>query len=221
MLMDDSFFGSGSNPTIRKASIKSLRNGAGWQCTKYSKPLGTSTWPEYRGKLFRSSHRVHTDFIYYNRKLLLCAIATQDFGNARDIFGSMSDMAKNEPMTRFLMYKVAIRCNELTFASECLQVVGSPSTKDATLLYACVLDAQQVGNRLQAVAALQLVLDKHSDVPVGMVHLPSLLRVTIKLTSSLLDDTKPSEDASSLGIVERLCKLFEDSKLLISTYNPN
>lgn len=148
-----------------------------------------------------------------HRKLLLCTLARQDFTNARDIFGAMSDQAKNEPMTRFLMYKVAIRCNETSFAAECLQIISSPSTKDSSLLYACVLDGQQIGNRSQTVAALQHVLERYSINPVGVVHLPSLLRVTIKLTSSLFDGEKGPQPLLAFEDVERLCKLFEDGML--------
>lgn len=131
----------------------------------------------------------------------------------------MSDVTKNEAMTRFLMYKVAIRCNETALAAECLRVVASPSTKDTNLLYACVLDAQQVGNRCQAVAALQLVLDKDPDTSGKTVHLPSLLRVTIKLTSSLLDNSEEADDSVNLDNVEKLCRLFEASKIFCPYQN--
>lgn len=70
----------------------------------------------------------------------------------------MPEASKNEPMTRFLMYKVAIRSEDTDLAAECLRVISS-SSKDPTLLYACVLDAQQIGNRHLALAALQLVLE--------------------------------------------------------------
>lgn len=113
------------------------------------------------------------------------------------------------------MYKVAIRCNEIALAAECLRVISSLSIKDTTLLYACVLDAQQVGNRSQAVAALQLVLDKDPDTSGNVVHLPSLLRVTIKLTSSLLDNSEDAEAAVNLDSVEKLCRLFESGKWLL------
>jgi hypothetical protein len=124
----------------------------------------------------------------------------------------MSDLAKDEPMTRFLMYKIAIRCNELQFAAECLGMVSRLSSADTTLLYACVLDAQQIGNKSQAVAALQLVLERHHDMP-ATVNLPSVLRITIKLTTSLLDETKSVEAFDGFeSSVDRLCKLFEAGK---------
>jgi hypothetical protein len=54
------------------------------------------------------------------------------------------------------------------------------SLKDATLLYACVLEAQKAGNKRQAIIALGKVLDKYEfNAPAG-IHLPALLRYNIK-----------------------------------------
>jgi hypothetical protein len=120
----------------------------------------------------------------------------------------MTELAQNEPMTRFLMYKIAMRCQEAEFAAECLHVISSSSAEDPTLLYACVLDAQHLGNKRQALAALQLVLEKHDYGVPATVNLPSLLRITIQFSVSVLNEsTKGSEDADA--IEERLCKLFE------------
>lgn len=143
------------------------------------------------------------------RKLLLCAYAKQDFGNAREIYGTMSEVARNEPMTRFLMYKIAIRCKESEVAAECLDAIGS-TCKDPTLLYACVLDAQRMGDRPQTLAALQLVLDKFSYGAPNSIHLPSLLRLTIGLTT-----TTPADGPKEAGErAEKLCRLFEGGKAL-------
>ena len=50
------------------------------------------------------------------------------------------------------------------------------SSNDATLLYACVLEAQHTGQIKQAISAMQLVLDKYNyESPPG-VNLPALLR---------------------------------------------
>lgn len=133
----------------------------------------------------------------------------------------MSDSAKNEPMTRFLMYKVAIRSDDAELAAECLQVISS-SSKDPTLLYACVLDSQQVGDRRSALAALQLVLEWQGTFEGKgngssfAVHLPSLLRSTISLTSAVLDGSKEPEGSPEVEAnVEKLCKFFEGGMLTL------
>ena len=153
------------------------------------------------------------------RKLLLCALATEDFGNTRDIYGSMSEVAKNEPMTRFLMFKIAIRCEETEFAAECLQIISSSTSKNPTLLYACVLDAQQMGDKPQTLAALQLVLEKFGYGAPSSIHLPSLLRLTIGLTVALIDKSKVVEGSSKADeIVEKLCKLFEGGEISFTSH---
>lgn len=61
-------------------------------------------------------------------------------------------------------------------ASECLDAIARNSSKDATILYACVMDAQSTGDKRQAVQALERVLDKYNySAPPG-IHLPALLR---------------------------------------------
>ncbi|KAG9248179.1 meiosis protein SPO22/ZIP4 like-domain-containing protein [Calycina marina] len=162
-------------------------------------------------RIFESSGEIN--MARMSRKLLLCALAKNDYNTARDVYGAMPDTTKNDPMTRFLMYKISIRCDDLEYASKCLEIVSRAITKDVpdpTLLYACVLDAQQVGNKQQALAALQLVMERFGSTTSNSVHLPSLLRLTIKLSSGLLDDTTitPLQDGSQNN-VERLCKLFE------------
>ena len=67
--------------------------------------------------------------------------------------------------------------DKLTYqAAECLDLVCRQSSKDATLLYACVLEAQSAGDKRQAIIALEKVLEKYNySAPAG-IHLPALLR---------------------------------------------
>jgi len=122
----------------------------------------------------------------------------------------MSETTKNEAMTRFLMYKIAVRCEETELAAECLQVISSATTKDPTLLYACCLDAQQVGNKPQVLATLQLVLEKYNYTSLSAVHLPSLLRLTIQLMLGILEEPQKGRSLDEVEVtVEKLCKTFE------------
>jgi hypothetical protein len=121
-----------------------------------------------------------------------CAFSRQDYSTAREIFSNMSEFGKAEPVTRYLLYKVALHSADPDLgqshlavvheqklscpASQCLDVVCRQSSKDATLLYACVLEAQSIGDKKQAIAALEKVLDKYDyGAPAG-IHLPALLR---------------------------------------------
>lgn len=148
---------------------------------------------------------------YLHRKLLLCALARKDIGNAKEIFSSMSDMGKNETMSRFLMYKIAVRCGDTGLAAECLQTISSSTTTDPTILYACCLDAQNAGNKPQLLATLQLVLEKYGYGAPSGVHLPALLRLTISLmVHSIEEDCGPGTNFLASGnMVHKLCTIFE------------
>lgn len=145
------------------------------------------------------------------RKLLLCTLARKDVGSAKEIFNSMSDSARNEPMSRFLMYKIAIRGGDTDLAAECLQAISSDSRKsqDLTLLYGCILDAQQVGDKLQTLAGLQLVLEKSNYGAQTEVHLPSLLRLTIGIMVAVLEEVSEHGTTNALCTIDKLCTAFE------------
>ena len=122
----------------------------------------------------------------------------------------MPDSAKNEPMTRFLMYKVAIRIGQIEAASECLEAIASAATNDPSLLYACCLHSMEGNDKRMTLAALQVVLEKFNYGPPMPVHLPSLLRITIGLVSSLLEQPQNENRGDDReALVEKLCKLFE------------
>ncbi|KAF7947325.1 uncharacterized protein EAE97_004574 [Botrytis byssoidea] len=142
-----------------------------------------------------------------SRKLLLCSLNRGDINSARTIFAAMSDSAKEEPLTRFLMYKIAIRSEEVEIAAECLEKVASCS-EDTSLLFACVLDAQQVGNKNHVLDALWLVLDKCGYGAQESVRLPSIIRMIIVLLIGMIDsENTPSSYAREN--IEKLCTMFE------------
>lgn len=143
----------------------------------------------------------------------MCAIERQDDNSAVEILNSMPLAIKNEPMTRFLMYKLAIHMEQIDTASECIEAIFSSSSNDPSLLYACCLHSIQGNNKKLTLAALQLVLEKFNYTPPLPVHLPSLLRITIGLTSSLLEQTRKVNETEEMDtLVEKLCKLFEGGK---------
>lgn len=139
------------------------------------------------------------------RKRIMCALAMQDFDAARQLFYEMSDNGKASPLTRFLMFKLALRTGDDIFAAENLDVICKASTEDVNLLYACVLEAQTLGDKRHAALALQKVLQQYDlTVPKG-VNLPALLRCMVRLQiSEISEGEKPSDPA-----MEELCKVFE------------
>ncbi|KAF4637760.1 hypothetical protein G7Y89_g330 [Cudoniella acicularis] len=145
-----------------------------------------------------------------SRKLLLCALARRDLSDARNVFGSMSEAARNETITQFLMFKTAIRFGESETATECLKIISRSTTSDPTYLYGCCLDALEADNKRLILTCLQLVLEKYNYKPPHPVHLPSLLRITIGLTAAFLEESQKAKSHDEVdSLVDKLCKVFE------------
>ncbi|KFY45185.1 hypothetical protein V494_01110 [Pseudogymnoascus sp. VKM F-4513 (FW-928)] len=143
------------------------------------------------------------------RKILLCALSRGDISDARGLLGQIPESSKDDPMTRFLMFKIAIRTNEPALASSCLAKICETAADDYTMLYACVLDAQQVSDKTLTVAALQLVLQKYEYNAPTSVNFPALLRSMIRLILSQLESAEPEKDIDVPAAVDQLCKLFD------------
>ncbi|TID24359.1 SPO22-domain-containing protein [Venturia nashicola] len=139
------------------------------------------------------------------RKTILCALTRHDLTVAREIFYKMPESQRDSAQTRHLMYRAALQNGDDELATECLDIVCSSSGKDATLLYACVLEAQQASDKKQVLFALQKVLERYEyNAPKG-VHLPALLRCATRLLrAELAGKDKPSDQAMA-----DLCKIFE------------
>lgn len=135
------------------------------------------------------------------RKAIVTALALNDSNAAREYFYGMPQAAQNEAISRYLAFKIALKSSDHGLAVESLQIVAKYADKDATFLYACVLDAQQSKKRDMAIAGLQALLDKQ---PSG-THLPSLLRCTSRL---LIGELETREEDSS-DVVEEVVQLFE------------
>ncbi|KAH7090298.1 meiosis protein SPO22/ZIP4 like-domain-containing protein [Paraphoma chrysanthemicola] len=139
------------------------------------------------------------------RKIIQCALCEQNFAAAREAYKNMSDTGKEDPITQYLMYKVGLRSEDIDLATASLDHVCRSSAKDATLLYACVMEASSAGDKKQALHALQRVLEKYDyNAPPG-IHLPALLRLTARLLQSELI----KDGALQTQIMDQLCKVFE------------
>lgn len=149
----------------------------------------------------------NADGVY--RKALLCAIAKNDMDGARSVFHAMTESTQKEPKTMYLMYKVATRSSDPVLASQCLERV-SLAAENLDYLYACVIDSQQAGDKACAVEALTKLLEKYEYTSPNPVHLPALLRCTIRLLKSVLDkDGNAYKDSDG---VQHLCNLFDTGK---------
>ncbi|KAI9651758.1 MAG: hypothetical protein M1831_007602 [Alyxoria varia] len=143
------------------------------------------------------------------RKIMLSSIASHDTRSAREAFNQLSEVGRETPMSRYLMYKVSLKDQDSELAYECLEGLCQQSSKDATMLYACVLEAQSSGDRVQAVHALQRVVKKFEYSAPRGVHLPSLLRCTARLLEAEIS----SDPGGSTNAPKELAALFEGASL--------
>lgn len=148
------------------------------------------------------SNTGHLNSAKIARRIMSCALARGDTATARTTFNQMPEAARNEALTRYIAYKIALRDKDEELAADCFEMIANNSSQDPKLLYGCVLEAQQSGNRPEAIRALQAVLAKCSTGGLSDVHLPSLLRCTLRLQTSELS-VSPSSDA-----VDAVCVSF-------------
>ncbi|GAB7352848.1 hypothetical protein MBLNU459_g3456t2 [Dothideomycetes sp. NU459] len=148
------------------------------------------------------------------RKLMLIALAKGDGATARESYFQMSESGKAAPITKYILYKVALRTADADLASESLEGLLNASAKDPSFLYACALGAQQHGDRRQAIAVLQRILEHNNySAPAG-VYLPSLLRCT---AAAIITEMKDKRIAADVALPE-LCKIFEGAMAQASRF---
>jgi hypothetical protein len=73
------------------------------------------------------------------------------------VFHNMSQASRAEPLTRYLVFKVAIQVQDQQLASECLEIVSQACVSDQNILHACILEVQRAGDKVCAIAASQVV----------------------------------------------------------------
>ena len=103
----------------------------------------------------------------------------------------MSDSNRHAQETQYLMCKVGLKSGDsnlgmrldtaqhillITKASECIKALSGRSTEDPTLLYACTIEAQKVGNKEQALLAMRGVLENHRFKMPSNINFPALVR---------------------------------------------
>lgn len=121
----------------------------------------------------------------------------------------MAEETRQDPRTWYLMYKVAVRNNDLDLATASLEGI-SRVPDSLEYLYACCVDATSARHKECATASLVKLLEVNQQAPSSPVHLPALLRCTIRLYIKDYDHETDEEERST--IVEKLCDAFEQGK---------
>ncbi|KAF5027780.1 hypothetical protein F66182_111 [Fusarium sp. NRRL 66182] len=146
----------------------------------------------------------------FSRRLMLCAIACNDAEAAQSAFHSMSKIVQDEPLTRYLMFKVSLLDWDHELGRQCIEFLGKFSEKGQCrdILYACVREAQHVGDKLLTLEALKAVADTFDNEVSSTANLPSILRCSIRLVHLI-----ESQDGDGMNgdptLVEDTCRVFE------------
>lgn len=135
------------------------------------------------------------------RRAMLTALTRDDFPAAKATFFQMPQSAQDDPLSRYLAYKVALRSTDYGWGTEHLEVILRGSDDDQTLLYACALEAQKSTSRTMAVAAMQAIIEKMPQA----LHLPTLLRCAVRLLITDMDQLERRPDEC----VAEVLRLFE------------
>lgn len=135
-----------------------------------------------------------TNKVRIARKVMLDALGRNELDTTRAAFLQLPLPAQNEGMTRYLAYKLALKSADSHLAGECLAALIKAGDKDQRYLYACVLEAQQSGQRVMAVAAFQALVAQ----PSKGTHLPALLRCTARMLMGELESlSRTAEDVTA------------------------
>lgn len=146
----------------------------------------------------------------FGRKLIMCAISSGDTDTAKSTFQTMPLVVQDDPLTRYLMFKVSLACWDHELGSDCIQHLSRCSDKETSqdILYACVKEAQQVGDKLCTLTALKAVVEKCDSDATPKAHFPTILRCTIRLIH-MIENQDQEEPNIGPGLVEDTCHVFE------------
>ncbi|KAL7808906.1 meiosis protein SPO22/ZIP4 like domain-containing protein [Trichoderma gracile] len=148
----------------------------------------------------------------FGRKLIICALGNNDTEKARRVFHSMSDTAKDHILTRYLTFRVSLVDWDHDLGCESIRHLSklSDSSQGRDVLYACIREAQQVGDKLCTLAALQAIIDSWRSDQAAPSNLTSILRCSIRLIHKIEEESSSSDAASpSIAYADDLCLLFE------------
>ncbi|OTA88788.1 hypothetical protein M434DRAFT_23602 [Hypoxylon sp. CO27-5] len=100
-------------------------------------------------------------------------------------------------------------CHDRGMASDCLRHISEASSDDPQYLYACCVDAQEAEDKLCAIEALRQLIQKCECSCPEAVNLPALLRIVIRLQTSLMNDQVQAQADGLHSLIEDLCQVFE------------
>lgn len=157
----------------------------------------------------------------FGRKQLLCALGLNDAEKARAVFARMPDAARNDALTRYLMFKVSLLDWDHQLGCQSVEYLAKEADigYSQELLYACIREAQRAGDKMCTLSALKATVDNWKPGTASTGSLPSVIRCSIRLITMIEEEEKRKrlENYSEL-FVEDICTMFERGTLLLIVY---
>ncbi|KAF4966640.1 hypothetical protein FSARC_5689 [Fusarium sarcochroum] len=146
----------------------------------------------------------------FSRRLMLCAIACNDAEAAQSAFHAMPKSIQDQPLTRYLLFKVSLLNWDHELGRQCIEFLGrfAETAQYRDILYACVREAQHVGDKLLTLEALKAVAETFGAEAPSTSSLPSIFRCTIRLIR-LIESQDDQEMDQGPELVEETCRIFE------------
>ncbi|KAM0559355.1 hypothetical protein ACHAPJ_004379 [Fusarium lateritium] len=147
----------------------------------------------------------------FSRRLMLCAIACSDAEAAQSAFHAMPKSIQDQPLTRYLIFKVSLLNWDHELGRQCVEFLGrsAETAQCRDILYACVREAQHVGDKLLTLEALKAVAETFDTEASSTANLPSIFRCTIRLIRLIESQDGEEEMDQGAELVEETCHIFE------------
>jgi len=124
---------------------------------------------------------------------------------------AMAPEAQNEPLTRYLVFKLAMATSNQQLALDSLRLI-SQSNQEPDLLYACAMQAQAHADKVMACHTLLALVDKLDATDKACS--PALLRSALRLLGYQLKENSHTEKKNE--ITTQICAVLSQGMALPS-----
>lgn len=131
----------------------------------------------------------------------------------------MPEAAQNDILTSYLMFKVSLISWDHELGGESIQRLSrcAEGGQSQDMLYACIREAQQVGDKICTLVALKAIAESWDAGKAATSNLPCILRCAIRLIHLIEEQEVTSERPEQrVGFEEDLCRTFEKGMLALT-----
>ncbi|KAL1908545.1 Transcription factor [Sporothrix stenoceras] len=121
-----------------------------------------------------------------------------DVDAAKAVYVRMPWSSRDEPMTKYYLFKLSIKADDQDMATDCLRGITISADK-MKLLHACVLHARHENAPQFMVQAMKSLADAINHDPSSQVHAPALFRCTILMLRDMIDEAIKDGDSLTEG----------------------